>query len=138
MMALYPDQVHRCYACDKRRICVNGPSQWEWYCKAECAGMTEDERSARATQAINERNAMPPKAPRFAYPIIGGPYDGLYGTTEQMNHWRDDQSKFGAHSKEYREFNAAGYSGKKKVGGKPSMVFIHDSLLKPLIAGGEA
>jgi len=77
------------------------------------------------------------RGPRFAYPCIGGPLDGLYATTQDFygaSSWSDrDEGIYHHLRNEYYEYNS-GYGARKRIGGHPSMVFIHKSLLKPLIS----
>lgn len=91
---------------------------------------------------------------RFAYPIIGGPLDGMYATTSDFEERvvaKHDSFKYGTKeiqykaghifreggmyghlANEYEEFNAS-RGVRKKLGASPSMVYIHKTLLKPLI-----
>jgi hypothetical protein len=85
---------------------------------------------------------------RFAYPCVGGPLDGEYATTDDMiptmiaardyGKWKKgdiirEGGLYGHIAHEYHEYNAS-HGSAKKIGSKPSMIFIHNSLLKPLIS----
>jgi len=80
--------------------------------------------------ARKERNK---KRSKLAYPIIGGPLDGEHAITDDMSSYGEALYKEVA--REYVEFNAAGGSGGKRIGGfPPSMIYVHKSVLKPLIS----
>lgn len=80
----------------------------------------------------------PRKKYKKAYPCIGGPLDGLYAASEDMYPEivaRDDGrvlregGMYGHIGDEYIEYNAANSSSRT-----PSMIFVHTSLLKPVIS----
>lgn len=81
----------------------------------------------------------PKRGVRFAYPVIGGPLDGQYAIVDDFKTtsgkpgetWYREGGIYGHLAKEYHEFNA-GHGGRKVIGGFPSMVFLHDSLCRPL------
>jgi hypothetical protein len=108
-----------------------------WLC-SECfpkVNHQDDIAKLRKEREPKERKA------RFAYPIIGGPLDGEYATTDDFypergkpdSYYYRPGGLYGHLDREYAEFNAAS-GGNKKLGGSPTMVFIHKSLLKPLIS----
>lgn len=122
-----------CETCGKVRKCWV-KNRWRHYC-SECWPLTDEQRS----EVYRQRRAERKPASRFAYPIIGGPLDGEYATT--FDFYRggvtaDSGGIYAAHATEYAEFNAAG-GGRRRIGGSPSMVFLHKSLLRPLISPRE-
>lgn len=155
-MAEFPRRnVESCSVCRKRRVCEqskddadktvggekHGPSRVpSWaphYCLRECIKLTPAQRTAKRTE-IREAQRKKPTA-KFAYPIIGGPLDGEYAITSDFysgsgkegdTYYRPEGIYYHL-SRQYEEFNAA-HGGRKVLGGSPSMVFIHTSLLKPL------
>lgn len=80
--------------------------------------------------ALRRARGPKPRAPRFAYPVIGGPLDGESATTADFGR----EGMYEHLAREYREFNAASGRSSKRIGASPSMVFLHTSLLRPLIA----
>lgn len=83
---------------------------------------------------------------KLAYPIVGGPLDGKHAITDDFSQyyqkyesdvWPKDMGAgiYKHLADEYVEYNIAGGARSKKVGSfPPSMVYIHKSLLKPLIS----
>lgn len=100
---------------------------------------------------------------KHAYPCVGGPLDGEHATTDDMRPTlialRDiyytglgDPKKrgklayregdvvregglYGRVADEYVEYNQASGRGSKRIGGfPPTMIYVHKSLLKPLIS----
>jgi hypothetical protein len=71
----------------------------------------------------------PRKRYKKAYPCIGGPLDGEHAATEDF--YRDGMY---AHlDNEYASYNSSGSFG----GGRASMIFVHSSLIKPVISARE-
>jgi len=101
---------------------------------AECLSLTGDALDA-ARRAGKERVAARSLASRKAYVCIGGPLDGEFATTYDFH--PEVKSKggevlreggiYGHLAYEYTEFNAAVGNYRRHA---PSMVFIHESLLK--------
>jgi hypothetical protein len=141
-----------CSCCGKRRKCkydvamsrdkLTGkvPSWSPRYCVKECLGLTAAERQKKRDQIRQERRRN--KEPALAYPIVGGPLDGRYAVFEDFydeygspgDNWYHPEGRYAAHDHEYEAFNANG-GGRKRVGGSPTMIFVHKSKLKPLIRG---
>lgn len=81
----------------------------------------------------------PRKRYKKAYPCIGGPLDGQHAATEDFyqgspekfreHSWFREGGMYGHLADEYASYNA---SGRSRRG--PSMIFVHTSLLKPLIS----
>ncbi len=135
-----------CSACRKRRLCkidvlmsrdpLTGkvPTWSPRYCIAECIDLTVDERKAKRAEAKKKRKV---EEPRLAWPCIGGPLDGKYAVPLDFytTHWADrERGRYAEYDNEYETFNSAG-GGYKRIGGHPTMVFIHKSLLRPMIRG---
>jgi len=68
---------------------------------------------------------------KVAYPIIGGPLDGQYAITDDFYH----DGIFANVEREYIDYNCASHGGKTIGSNPPSMLWIHKSLLKPIISG---
>jgi hypothetical protein len=101
--------------------------------------LTADERRAKAEER-KERVRERTRKKKLAYPIVGGPLDGQHALTEDFESgWRGEPEGMYYHLRsEYIEFNAAGGTGRKRAGGfPPSMIYVHKSVLKPLLAGRE-
>lgn len=74
-----------------------------------------------------------------AYPCVGGPLDGEHACTDDFVRgtpekyrgvsWFSEPGMYAHLRDEYIEYNAARRSSKQ-----PSMVFVHTSLLKPVIS----
>lgn len=97
-----------------------------WLC-SECFPKVETQADLIT---LRRARAPKPRAPRFAYPVIGGPLDGESATTADFAR----EGMYEHLAREYREFNAASGRSSKRIGASPSMVFLHTSLLRPLIA----
>jgi hypothetical protein len=115
---------------DERRRRLDLLVHYYWLC-SECFPQVKsqaDIRRLRSTRVKRPRS-------KLAYPIIGGPLDGEHAITDDMSTYGDALYKDAAH--EYFEFNGAG-RGRKRVGGfPPTMIYVHKSLLKPLISARE-
>jgi hypothetical protein len=98
-----------------------------WLC-SECFPKVETQADIAA---LRRARAPKPRAPRFAYPVIGGPLDGESATTADF----EDKGGMYEHlAREYHQFNSASGRSAKRIGGYPSMIFLHTSLIRPLIA----
>jgi hypothetical protein len=139
-----------CGACGKVRKCER-PSihdlRYYWLC-SECLP-----KVSSRDDLIRLRQERPKKErrPRFAYPCIGGPLDGEYATTDDMRpthiaardygKWKKgdvitEGGLYGNIAADYFEFNSA-HGRAKRIGAFPSMIFVHRSVLKPLISPKE-
>lgn len=93
-----------------------------------------------------EKNARARQRSKLAYPCVGGPLDGEHVLTDDFYEesgkpeysWYRPAGLYPHLRTEYVEYNCAGGSGRKKIGGfPPTMIYVHKSLLKPLISGRE-
>lgn len=132
-----------CSACRKRRLCkidvavsrdaLTGrvPTWSPRYCIAECLGLTVTERRAKYDEAqLNRRKEAPP----LAWPIIGGPLDGKYAVPADFYRYGSDPGMYAEFATAYVEFNCAS-GGQRKIGAAPTMIFVFEELLKPMIRG---
>jgi len=134
-----------CSACRKRRKCkidvamsrdpLTGkvPSWAPRFC-SECLPLSVEERRAKTAEAKTKRRE---EEPPLAWPCIGGPLDGKYAVPLDFydSHWADrKRGRYAEHQGEYEMYNGAS-GGYKRIGHRPTMVFIHRSLLKPMIRG---
>jgi hypothetical protein len=134
-----------CSACRKRRLCkqvvaysehVPGPKTYDpYYCVAECLALSPAERRMKRDEA---RATHKVKSPPLAWPIIGGPLDGKFAVPADFysGRWRADGDGQYAEHKDYETFNAAN-GGNRRIGGKPTMIFVHASLLPRMIRGAD-
>lgn len=138
-----PRERGTCGICRRVRRLVVEPCSWSdvgyaWRC-AECRPLQGEERKAAAAEGEKRVKARNMKS-RLAYPVIGGPLDGESALTTDFysaSSWSDRDEGMYAHlAGEYFEFNAAS-GGRKRVGGSPTMIFVHTSLLTPMKRGGD-
>jgi hypothetical protein len=132
-------EKYTCSCCGKQRLCKqverggSGPRSYDpHYCIKECLNLTTTERRSRYEQAYRARRKKRQDAPPLAWPIIGGPLDGLYAVPADF--W--GEGRYQPHCREYAEFNS-GSRSHKRIGASPSMVYIHRLLLKPMIRGAD-
>lgn len=136
-----PRERGTCGICRRVRRLVVEPCTWSeqgyaWRC-AECRELTGDDLAsakAEGEERVTARNLKN----RLAYPVIGGPLDGEHALTSDFESgWRTKEPGMYHHLVgEYVEFNAAS-GGRRRIGGSPSMIFVHTSLLKPLKRRGD-
>lgn len=128
-----------CSVCRKTRNCSQSMddadnltrvlNNWApYYCLKDCLNLTPTQRAAKRKEVREAKQLEGPK-PRFAYPVIGGPLDGQYATT--FDFYND--GIYHHLTREYFEYNSA-FGSRSKIGARPSMVIIHSSVLRPLIA----
>lgn len=112
--------------------------RWYWRC-TECFPLTGDALK-QAIKEGKERVALRTAKARMAYPIIGGPLAGEHAVTTDFyrssgqpgDTWYREGGMYAHLADEYYEFNAASGSGHKRIGGSPTMIFVHRDLLAPL------
>lgn len=132
----------RCSCCGKTRKCQqvragNVEHTWDpWYCLMECLKLTSGERDIRRKNAQEFARQERLKHPPLAWPIIGGPLNGLFAVPRDFHTgWRGEpDGRYAPHARQYREFNSASGTS-KRIGGFPSMIFVHTSLLPGMIRG---
>lgn len=125
-----------CDSCGRRRLCRQvmryqaHPVTYDpYYCVAECLDMISAQREAKRKEMRDHRRI---KAPPLAWPIIGGPLDGSYAVPSDF-YWG---GRYYEHNRDYTDWNAA-HGGSRRIGGSPTMVFIHASLIRPTIRGAD-
>lgn len=140
------EKPHRCCICQRRRKAFTRSdySRWDYFC-SECVDLT-GEAKAKAVEEATERAANKVR-PKKAYPIIGGPLNGLHATTDDMYADLVAVRDYGKYKKgdiireggmyghvgnEYQEYNNASRNSKS-----PSMIFVHESCLAPVISAKE-
>ncbi len=106
------------------------------YCLAECYGLSTDERRIRAENAREAARLKRRAEPPLAWPVIGGPLDGKFAVPADFySGWRDTVGgRYAEHRNVYEEFNAA-RGGNRRIGGFPTMIFVHKPLCRGMIRG---
>ena len=118
-----------CYVCRKRRQCARFNTYYD-RC-IECYSLTNAEAETKNKEArANKKPRM-----KIAYPCIGGPLDGLYAVHDDFyTGYRDNPGGIYAHLRsEYIDYNGS-WRGSKTIGSRPTMIYVHTSILKPLIS----
>jgi hypothetical protein len=140
----------RCDCCGRHRLCVqetrdalDGPRTWDpHYCVKECLGLTGPQRAARRREADDARRAKRRDEPPIAFPVVGGPLGGKHAVPADFwsesgkpgDKWYRPPGRYAEHGREYDEYNAA-RGGHRRVGGAPTMIFVHRPLAGKLIRG---
>jgi hypothetical protein len=102
------------------------------YCIKECLALSSEERAAKHDEMREQRSAR--KNPPLAWPIIGGPLDGKYAVPADFYRYGSDPGMYAEFAPAYEEFNCAS-GGYRRIGASPTMIFVFEELLKPMIRG---
>jgi hypothetical protein len=116
---------------EKKEYAANSDDLIHYYglC-SECFPKVKTQADIRALRAERrEREKVTPKKRyRKAYPVVGGPLDGEHAAT--IDFYRDGMYEHLAD--EYAEYNRSSTSTRGA-----SMIFVHSSLLKPVVSARE-
>lgn len=135
-------ETEKCDFCLKRRVCKQvqvytdnlQPGKLATYdphaCLAQCFDLSPAERKKVNQEARAERKAKRQAHPPLAWPIIGGPLDGSFAVPADFY----DDGRYASLARDYNEFNA-GHGGNRRIGGFPTMIFVHVSKTPGMIRG---
>jgi hypothetical protein len=138
-----------CDGCSRRRKCTRPGAtgiRFYWLC-TECNPRVKEQSDISKLRKEHgpARRARNAKRSKLAYPVIGGPLDGYSATTDDFHSgqgkpgdsWFREDGMYMHLANEYMEYNGAhgGYRSKRVGGFPPSMIYVHKSLLRPLISG---
>lgn len=122
----HPDGRKKLLTPSEHKEAFNLLIHFYWLC-SECLPKVKTQADIAALRKARE----PKMRAKVAYPILGGPLDGQSAITDDMY----SDGMYAAVAREYVEYNSAGAGGKRIGSNPPSMLWIHRSLLRPIIAG---
>lgn len=107
---------------------------------SECFPKVKTQADIRTLRQARDKTTR--KRYKKAYPCLGGPLDGQHAATEDFetaspekfrhHSWYREGGMYGHLADEYVEFNAG-----RRTRSAPSMIFVHTSILKPVISARE-